>query len=220
MAVHLQDFEKSVAGGEFPKETCMKTRGSLVIQVKLNTLPKSVASLEGGLVQFVVHTRDAQIAVYLHAEEFDRIREASEKFPAWVAKIHGKPTNLSEYGFRLVETSVSIFEKAEPSESEKAIRAAEALESRSVPVKLKALLRIQERIQVQEIMSNGDREIVFECGDCLVTVWMAEKNFERLERQARKTPISDATIEGVPGPLSEKGFPLFESRLQISDRGK
>ena len=89
----------------------MAISAKLDVTIKINQLPQSKPA-SPQTVLFAVQANNRTVVVELKNKTWNTIKEASERYPQWVAAITGQPgAALPDGGFRLENPAVQVFEK-------------------------------------------------------------------------------------------------------------
>jgi len=89
----------------------MPVIGKMEVIIKISEFPEDVKTVTNNWKEFVVEADSKQITITAKPKMFNKIEQAKQQFPQWVAAINGKIGDMNEKGFSLVDASIQVFEK-------------------------------------------------------------------------------------------------------------
>ncbi|MBL8195746.1 MAG: fertility inhibition FinO-like protein [Blastocatellia bacterium] len=89
----------------------MPVLGKMEVVIKISEFPEDVKTVTNNWKEFVVEADNKQITVTARPKMFNKIEQAKQQFPQWVAAISGKIGDMNEKGFNLVDASIQVFER-------------------------------------------------------------------------------------------------------------
>ena len=95
----------------------MPVIGKMEVIIKISEFPEDVKTVINNWKEFVIEADGKQITVTAKPKMFNKIEQAKQQFPQWVAAINGKIGDMHEKGFSLIDASIQVFEKKPKPES-------------------------------------------------------------------------------------------------------
>ncbi len=89
----------------------MPTPGKLEITIKINEMPADVETVENNWKQFDLDCDGQLVRVTVKPKVFNKLEQAQENYPMWVAAIAGKMGEPIEGGFVLDQPNIQTFER-------------------------------------------------------------------------------------------------------------
>jgi hypothetical protein len=89
----------------------MTTPGKLEVTLKINQLPTEAITTKNGWKEFKVDCGGRSVTVALRPRMWNKLTEAAESWPLWLATISGQMGPSIGHGFVLAEPSVQVFER-------------------------------------------------------------------------------------------------------------
>lgn len=96
----------------------MPVIGKMEVIIKISEFPENVKTVTNNWKEFVVEANNKQITVTARPKMFNKIEQAKQQFPQWVAAISGKIGDMNEKGFNLVDASIQVFERKSKPEAQ------------------------------------------------------------------------------------------------------
>jgi hypothetical protein len=87
-----------------------QTVGRLEVTIKINELPNKVETMKHDWKRFWVNAEGQVAQMTVRPKTWDKLFEASQKYPTWMASITGKMGVHIRGGFILLEPSIQIHE--------------------------------------------------------------------------------------------------------------
>jgi hypothetical protein len=94
-----------------------KTQGKLEINIKISQLPNWVETVKRGWQRFCVNADGQIVQMLVRPRVWNKLQQANEEYPVWVANITGKMGPRIKDGFVLLEPAIQVYEK-KPKEKE------------------------------------------------------------------------------------------------------
>ncbi|RKZ38877.1 MAG: fertility inhibition FinO-like protein [Gammaproteobacteria bacterium] len=88
-----------------------KTLGKLEVNIKINELPNWVESIKNSRQQFYINADGQIVRMKVRNKTWQKLLQANEKYPEWVASITGKMGHHIKNGFELLEPAIQVYEK-------------------------------------------------------------------------------------------------------------
>ncbi|MEW6737490.1 MAG: fertility inhibition FinO-like protein [Acidobacteriota bacterium] len=89
----------------------MPIAGKLEITIKINEFPADTKTVANGWKEFVIDASGCEITVTVRPKMFNKLEQAHQQYPSWVAAIAGKMGKATEKGFVLDEPAIQVFER-------------------------------------------------------------------------------------------------------------
>ena len=89
----------------------MPTLGKLEVTIKINEIPVDVTTNKNGWKLFKLDCGGRIVSIALRPRMWNKLEEASEQWPLWVAAITGSMGQQQGTGFELQEPALQVFER-------------------------------------------------------------------------------------------------------------
>ncbi len=91
--------------------TMPKTRGKLEVNIKITALPNWVETSKRGWKHICINAEGQIVHMNVRPRVWNKLLQANEDWPLWVASITGKIGQRFKNGFELVEPAIQVYEK-------------------------------------------------------------------------------------------------------------
>lgn len=88
-----------------------KTPGRLEVNIKITELPNWVETVKRGWQRLCINAEGQIIEMKVRPRIWNKLLQANEKYPSWMASITGKMGSRIKNGFVLLEPAVQIYER-------------------------------------------------------------------------------------------------------------
>lgn len=89
----------------------MPVPGKMEVIIKISEFPEDAKTVTNNWKEFVVNTGDKEVTITVRPKVFNKLEQAKQQYPQWVAAINGKIGDMNEKGFNLVDANIQVFEK-------------------------------------------------------------------------------------------------------------
>jgi hypothetical protein len=105
------DTDRGRSHGKQPAIKTPKTKGKLEINIKISQLPTPSHTIKRGWQRFYLNVEGQIVQMKVRPRTWNKLLQANEEYPSWIASITGKMGHRIKNGFELLEPSVQIYEK-------------------------------------------------------------------------------------------------------------
>ncbi|RKZ53921.1 MAG: hypothetical protein DRR16_17615 [Candidatus Parabeggiatoa sp. nov. 3] len=91
--------------------TMPKTRGKLEVNIKMTALPNWVETIKRGWRRICINADGQIVQMKVRPRVWNKLLQANEDWPMWIASITGKIGPRFKNGFELVEPAIQVYEK-------------------------------------------------------------------------------------------------------------
>jgi len=88
-----------------------KTQGKLEVNIKISELPNWVETIKRGWHRFCINADGQIVQMVVRPRVWNKLLQANEEYPMWVANITGKMGPRIKDGFVLLEPAIQVYEK-------------------------------------------------------------------------------------------------------------
>lgn len=88
----------------------MSLIGKIDIALKFSEMPNQIID-HGAHKEFLLNADGTEVIISLQNKLFQRLQQANEKYPSWVALVEGKMGPSTDRGFILNNAGLQVFEK-------------------------------------------------------------------------------------------------------------
>lgn len=89
----------------------MPIPGKIEVTIKINQVPTEVTTNKHGWSEFKIDCGGRVVSVSLRPRMWNKIKEAPDQWPLWLATISGTMGPSQGQGFTLAEPAVQVFER-------------------------------------------------------------------------------------------------------------
>jgi hypothetical protein len=91
--------------------TMPKTRGKLEVNIKITALPNWVETIKRGWKRVCINAEGQIVQMKIRPRVWNKLLQANQDYPLWVASITGRMGQRIKNGFELVEPAIQVYEK-------------------------------------------------------------------------------------------------------------
>lgn len=84
--------------------------GKIDIALKFSQMPNKIKD-SGVDKEFLLNAEGKEVTIRVNNKLFQKLQQANEKYPSWVALVEGKMGHATDKGFVVEEASLQVFEK-------------------------------------------------------------------------------------------------------------